>query len=223
MKLTESEVDGQAKIIWDYLLLHEQPEKCDAVFVLCSIDERVAEYGAQLFLDGFGTWLIFSGGVAHDEDLLKTSYDKSEAEHFADIAITKGVPANKIIVESQAQNTGQNVEFTYKLLKEKGLKLESFLLVQKPYMERRTFATFKKQWPDVDAKIFVTSPRISFEDYFNETNPKKLIINIMVGDLQRIREYPKLGFQIEQEIPDEVWAAYEKLVAAGFDKHLIAK
>ena len=45
----------------------------------------------------------------------------------------------------------------------------------------------------------------------------------MVGDLQRIREYPKLGYQIEQEIPAKVWRAYEKLGAAGYDKHLIAK
>lgn len=43
----------------------------------------------------------------------------------------------------------------------------------------------------------------------------------MVGDLQRIKEYPAKGFQIEQEIPDEVWSAYETLVAAGYDKHLI--
>jgi hypothetical protein len=46
------------------------------------------------------------------------------------------------------------------------------------------------------------------------------VINLMVGDLQRIRIYPEKGFQIPQEIPDEVWAAYEKLVAWGFDKHL---
>jgi len=43
----------------------------------------------------------------------------------------------------------------------------------------------------------------------------------MVGDLQRIREYPRMGFQIEQEIPAEVRAAYEALVAAGYDRHLI--
>ena len=44
----------------------------------------------------------------------------------------------------------------------------------------------------------------------------------MVGDLQRIREYPARGFQVAQDIPDDVWAAFETLVAAGFDRHLIA-
>ena len=43
----------------------------------------------------------------------------------------------------------------------------------------------------------------------------------MVGDLQRIKLYPALGYQIAQEIPDEVWSAFEGLVRAGFDKYLI--
>jgi len=45
----------------------------------------------------------------------------------------------------------------------------------------------------------------------------------MAGDLQRIREYPKSGYQIEQEIPDEIWNAFEQLVAAGYNRHLIRK
>ena len=43
----------------------------------------------------------------------------------------------------------------------------------------------------------------------------------MVGDLQRIRVYAERGFQIPQEIPDEVWAAYEELVHAGYDSRLV--
>lgn len=43
----------------------------------------------------------------------------------------------------------------------------------------------------------------------------------MVGDLQRIKEYPIKGFQIQQEIPSNVWDAYEKLVSLGYTSHLI--
>jgi len=43
----------------------------------------------------------------------------------------------------------------------------------------------------------------------------------MVGDLQRLRVYAECGFQIQQEIPGEVWSAYEELVVAGYDRHLI--
>ena len=44
----------------------------------------------------------------------------------------------------------------------------------------------------------------------------------MVGALQRIRLYPAKGFQIHQDIPDDVWRAYEALVEAGYDTHLVA-
>jgi uncharacterized SAM-binding protein YcdF (DUF218 family) len=104
-------------------------------------------------------------------------------------------------------------------LKEKGLDPQSFIVVQKPYMERRSYATFSKHWPA--KKLLVTSPKISFEEYPNEEIPMERVINIMAGDLQRIKLYPEKGFQVYQEIPAEVWDAFEKLVALGFDKHLM--
>lgn len=214
-------MDKQAKVIWDYMLVGHQLKKCDVILVLCSIDDRVAEYAAQLFLQGYGDHLVFSGGIAHADDLLAVHWEGSEADHFAEIAISKGVPQEKIIVENRAQNTGENIKFSYQLLKEHGIKMDSILLVQKPYMERRTFATFKAQWPGDAADITVTSPNISYDDYFDEANPKETIMNIMVGDLQRIKEYPKLGYQIEQEIPRDVSQAYEELIAAGYTEHLM--
>ncbi len=86
-------------------------------------------------------------------------------------------------------------------------------------MERRTYATFKKVWPEKD--FTVTSQPISFEDYPSGVLSKDMVINVMVGDLQRIKLYPDRGYQIYQEIPEEVWAAYEKLVEAGYTKHLV--
>ncbi len=214
-------MDKAAKTIWDYMLLGHHIKKCDVILVLCSVDERVAEYAAQLFLDGRGDYLVFSGGVAHQGDLLATNWEGSEADHFAEIAISKGVPKDKIIIEDKAQNTGENISFSYDLLKNQSVKMNSILLVQKPYMERRTFATFKAQWPDKTTEIVVTSPPIKYDDYFDTVNPKEMVLNIMVGDLQRIKEYPKLGFQIPQDIPEDVWQAYEQLVAAGFTEHLM--
>ena len=86
-------------------------------------------------------------------------------------------------------------------------------------MERRTFATFAKNW--ADKQFVVTSPQISFDNYPTEDIPIEQVIAIMVGDLQRIKLYPAKGFQIEQQIPDDVWQAYKQLVQMGFDKQLI--
>lgn len=43
----------------------------------------------------------------------------------------------------------------------------------------------------------------------------------MVGNLQRIIEYPKLGFQIYQPVLRKVLQAYAALVSLGYDKRLI--
>jgi uncharacterized SAM-binding protein YcdF (DUF218 family) len=146
-------------------------------------------------------------------------WTESEADKFAAIAIHQGVPATAILVENKSTNTGENILFTRQLLQEKNIDPQCFILVQKPYMDRRSYATFKKHWPGKD--LLVTSPQINFEQYATADIPLERVINIMVGDLQRIKVYPGKGFQVYQEIPVAIWAAYERLVALGFDSHLI--
>ena len=152
-------------------------------------------------------------------------WSEPEAEQFAKVAVEMGVPAEKILIENESTNTGENVLFTKRLLAKQGIEPEKFLLVQKPYMERRSYATFRMMWPE--KKVFVTSPQVSFDDYLNEYSNRELsrddVVSIMMGDLQRIKLYPEKGFQIYQEIPDDVWAAYEELVRAGYDRHLISR
>jgi len=209
------QVLAEAKKLWDYHHMHHTPTQSDCILALGSHDLRVADRAAALYLEGWAPILVLSGGLGY---LTKGLWKDPEADLFARIALDKGVPAEAIFIENKSTNTGENIQFTRKLLDEKGLHPNRFLLVQKPYMERRSYATFKKQWPDKD--LLVTSPQIAFEDYANDEIPMERVINSMVGDLQRIRIYPAKGFQIPQDIPDEVWTAYEKLVAWGFTKHL---
>lgn len=204
------------KKLWDYHLLNNKLEKVDCILALGSHDLRVPERAADLYLQGFAPLVIMSGGLGN---FTKEIWTEKEADKFAAIAIEKGVPPEAILVENNSTNTGENILFTQKLLKEKKLDPQSFIVVQKPYMERRSFATFKMHWPD--KKLLVTSPQISFEEYPNEEIPMKRVINIMVGDLQRIKLYPAKGFQVYQEIPKDVWEAFEALVALGFDNHLM--
>jgi uncharacterized SAM-binding protein YcdF (DUF218 family) len=209
------EVLADAKKLWDYHHLHHTPANSDCILVLGSHDLRVAERGAELYLEGWAPILIFSGGLGN---VTKGIWKDPEADRFARIALDRGVPAEAIFIENKSSNTGENILFTQQLLEDKGLHPHTFLLVQKPYMERRSYATFKKHWPDKE--LIVTSPQISFEDYPTKEIPLEKVINIMVGDLQRIKIYPARGFQIPQEIPGDVWDAFERLVGRGFDRHL---
>ncbi len=209
-------VDKFAKIIWDYHQMQQKPEKADCIFVLCSLDTRVAERATELYKQGFAPYILFSGGFGA---LTKDLFEKPEAEVFADIALEAGVPSEFIITESTSTNTGENILFSKKLLGELNYNFNKFILVQKPYMERRTYATFKKQWPEKD--FIVTSPKLSYEEYMDNPAFKEKTLHIMVGDLQRLIEYPTRGFQIPQEIPSDVLDAYQQLVDLGYTKHLI--
>jgi len=200
--------------------MKHQIAKADAILVLCSHDERVAERAAQLFHEGWAPLVIFSGGQGA---ITRSLWDEPEAERFARIAAGLGVPRESILIESHSTNTGENVEFTKRLLAERGLDLQKFIVVQKPYMERRAFATFRQFWPEKE--LIVTSPQVSFDEYVAHYAHGPLsaadVVGIMVGDLQRIKIYPARGWQIAQEIPDDVWSAYEELVRAGYDKYLV--
>jgi len=205
-----------AKKLWDYHHLNHALEKADCILALGSHDLRVAERAAELHLQSWAPLIIFSGGLGN---LTKGMWTETEADQFAAKAIRMGVPETAILVENRSTNTGENILFTQRLLAEKNLEPRSFILVQKPYMERRSYATFKKHWPD--KKLIVTSPQISFAQYPTEEIPMEKVINIMVGDLERIKFYPEKGFQIFQEIPVDVWDAYLQLRVQGFDKHLM--
>lgn len=208
------ELHADAELVYNYHHMNMPLAPADAIFCLCSLDTRVAVRSAQLYLDGMAPLLIFAGGSGR---LTRERFNEAEATKFANIAKEMGVPDEAILTETRSTNTGENVTLTHQLLVKRGKGLpESFILVQKPYMERRTYATFMKQWPEKDTKISVTSPQFSFDDYPNEENPRDLVINVMLGDLIRIRDYAERGFQIPQDIPDLVWAAKDRLVAAGY-------
>jgi uncharacterized SAM-binding protein YcdF (DUF218 family) len=216
----DERIRSLAQTIWDYHHLDHPLAPADAILVLCSHDTVVARRGAELYLQGWAPLLIFAGGQG---TITRQLWHEPEADQFAAIAIDMGVPQDRILVENRSTNTGENVLFTKQLLAEKGIDPRAFIVVQKPYMERRSYATFRKVWPD--KQLLVTSPQVSMDAYLNQYSHHSLsaddVISIMVGDLQRIQVYPAEGFQIHQDIPDEVWRAYQELVAAGYDTHLL--
>lgn len=62
--------------------------------------------------------------------------------------------------------------------------MKSLILVQKPYMERRTYAAFMKNWEGTPPEVYVTSPQLSMEEYANEEINFDTMLNVAVGDLQ---------------------------------------
>ncbi|QFU86989.1 hypothetical protein YIM_08895 [Amycolatopsis sp. YIM 10] len=208
---------ADVQVIWDYHQLGHQLRPVSAAIALGSFDLGVATHAASLFKDGYFPVLVFTGATS------ATTIDRfprGEAVEFREHALALGVPDEAILVEPRAVNTGQNIEFSRAMLEERGVDLSSVMLISMPYMQRRAFATCRKQWPDVD--VVCASEPVTLADYIAGIGDPHKTIDELVGDLQRIWRHAAVGFTIEFEVPSPVMAAYDRLVDAGFVSKLLS-
>ena len=141
-----------------------------------------------------------------------------EAAKFTEVLHANGAPEEAILVEDKASNGAENFTFSVAMLHANGKPASKLIAVTQPYMERRAYATAKKLFPDVD--IHMASPEVTYSNYPTIEVPRKLMINIIVGELYRIKTYPDKGFTILQDIPVRVDKAAQSLVEQGFTEQL---
>lgn len=208
-----------AQIVWDYMNYQQPLKKSDVVIGLGGDGIGVARYVASLYKQGYAPLVMFCGATGR----LTPAGVASEADWYAEEAIRLGVPDEAILRESRSTNTGENILFAHELLMSKDIKINRAIVVHEPYMLRRDYATVLKQWPgDALPEFIFSAEPVSLAEYIEQSKPFETVVTVMVGDLQRIKEYPKLGFQIEQEIPEEIWSAYKELVVRGYTRHLLS-
>lgn len=124
-----------------YLSPQDSLEKVDAIVVVSGGDSnKRIDKGVQLYKEGWGKVLIFSGAAAEG--------DISNAQAMKNIAVSRGVPQAAVLVEEKSKTTAENAEFTAEIIKERGYK--SIILVTAPYHQRRTYNLFKKELPNVE-------------------------------------------------------------------------
>jgi len=223
-----------AQRVFDYMKLNDKLEKADIIYVMGSIDTLPAERAADLFLDGWSNlpYLVFSGGVGgrNYEKAEEECKGLTEARMLADVAMKIGVSIGNILIEDKSQNSGQNIEFTKKLLEDWGIRPQSMIAVHMPSAERRDHATIKNYWPEID--VTMASPRVPFSEYHKRGYQGQMnrfqLISDLLGDFQKMLVFPRkdLGFgfvnPVDEFPPEEVKDAYHRLVARGYDdKHLL--
>ena len=208
-----------AQVLWDYLCLHQTPEKADCIVGFGCYNEDIPRRCAQLYREGFAPYVLFTGGLGRNTAEMWT---ESEAERFGAIALGEGVPESALLLEPRSTNTAENISFTRQLLEERQIPVSSVLGVHKPYMERRIYAAWKNYWPRM--RFSVTSYPQTMADYLEANaargRSKTATVEMLVGDFQRIDLYAKRGYQIPQEIPQSAWDAFEALVSMGYTGQL---
>lgn len=206
--------------IWDYMHLNHRLENADCIVGFGCYDEDIPVRCAELYRQGYAPVVVFSGGLGRNTTGLFT---ETEAERFARIAETHGVPRERIVLEDRSSNSAENLLFTPRVLEQQGITAKKIIAVHKPYMERRLLAAMGVYWPGVSAVI--TSPRVTLEEHLAHAASvgmsEKRVLDTIVGDLQRMRVYAQKGYQIPQEIPEEVWGAFVNLCQMGYTSQLV--
>lgn len=206
-------------VIWDYLGMHQQPEKADCIVGFGNFNTDIARRAAELYHQGYAPKILFTGGLGRNTEGL---LPEPEAVRFAKVAVACGVPEEDIILEDRSTNTKENIEFTREKLIALGLPHEHILGVHQPFMERRIMAAMGVYWPEL--RFTVTSPQVTIPEYLERAKQQGISenasISVIVGDFQRMDLYAKKGFQLPQHIPEEAWQAFRELVGMGFDKQL---
>ncbi len=210
------EILEDARALFDFNQLHHELQPCPVGIGLGSHDLGVAEVTASLFHRGAFPLIVFTGANA---PTTRDRFPDGEAVHYRQRAIELDVPPEAILLEPRATNTRENIEFSRQLLADHGIHPESAVLTCRPYQQRRAYATCRQIWPALDV-ICASDPR-PLDDYVDSIGDPRFVISMIVGDTQRVMEYPKLGHALAQEMSSRVEAALERLIAAGFTHRLL--
>ena len=150
-------------VVWTIagpLRVSEPPQPAQAIVVFAGgvgesgqagggYQERVKR-AVDLYQQGYARQMIFSSGFA---------FVFKEAEVMRDLAISQGVPASAIVLETKAANTFQNVANVKGILDDQGWT--QILLVSSPYHMRRALLTWHKTAPGVSV-VAVPVPASQF-------------------------------------------------------------
>ncbi|MEE2039324.1 YdcF family protein [Nocardiopsis sp. CT-R113] len=207
-----------AELLWEHHLMGHELRAADIAVALGSTNLGVASHAAELYHRDLFPVLVLSGG---NSPSTLARFPRGEAVHYREHVLSLGVPEAAVLMEPHSTNTGENFAFTRDLVARSGLAPKTVLVVCKPYMERRAYATVRRLWPSVEPVC--SSAPLSLEEYVADIGDEKLVVDMVVGDTQRVIEYPARGFSIPQPVPDDVRAAFEALVRAGYDGRLIER
>ncbi|AGR58863.1 YdcF family protein [Salmonella bongori] len=219
----------------------EQPYSSDCVIlagnaVIPTIDAACRIAKAQ------GVPLLISGGIGHSTPFLYAAIarhpryniirttGRTEAAILADIANQFWhIPAEKIWVEDQSTNCGENARFSCALLRQAKESINTAIVVQDPTMQRRTMATFRRvTGDDIDAPRWLSFPGFIPElchlndgtDFVNAEEGVWTVeryLSLIAGELPRLRDdetgYGPRGknFIIHVDIPQDVETAWHIL------------
>lgn len=201
-----------AKKIFKYLYLRQEPERADAILGFGHFDLKIPRRCAGLYLEGYASKILFTGGVGAGS----ADFKFPEAVEFKSLLHREypQIPENDIIIEPCSTNTGENLRFMQEVLHQRDPDftfqggIRKVLKVSNAYRQRRAYLTCKKLFPGVD---FINAPaQTDFEEELELYRSKNQdLVRHLSGEMERMIRYPAMGFIVATDIPEEILRAYE--------------
>jgi hypothetical protein len=198
------------RVLWDYLRVELPPKESRIILVMGCPDLIVAEHAARLMRENLAKSVIVSGGCR-----FSAADPRREADVFADVIEGLGVHPDLVVRERRSQHTSDHFWQAEKDLGGREFRPESAILCCSPIAEQRALATGRNRWVGVDLTLACVP--VSYESYLQLAHRAghgaAYVLSRMVGEVERILEYPSRGFMSPPETtPDSmVLRAYEQL------------
>lgn len=188
--------------------------------------------------------LLISGGIGHSTTFLYSAIaqhphyntirttGRAEATILADIAHQFWhIPHEKIWIEDQSTNCGENARFSIALLNQAVERVHTAIVVQDPTMQRRTMATFARasqqctnaphwfSWPGFTPRLINTPDGLAFQPRVRGLWPVERYLSLVMGEVPRLRDdangYGPNGrdYLAHIEFPPEIEQAWQTLQA----------
>jgi uncharacterized SAM-binding protein YcdF (DUF218 family) len=169
-------------------LIRTPIKPADLLFVFGTREDvaRRVDEAARLWREGLFRWSIVSGGVTPGSSL-------SECAILRDAMIARGIPADKILSENRAMNTGENVIFSLPVIDAAlGLgNVRSVICLGNTWTARRYAMTLQRHWPEVE-KMLLTVDSFAAPRALWHTDPE--FSRRVLSEWDKIEPYMAKGF-----------------------------
>jgi len=163
----------------------------DLLFVFGSREDigRRVDEAHRLWRESLFRWSIVSGGVTPGSQL-------SECEIIKAAMVERGIPAERILEEHRAMNTGENVVFSLPIIDATiGLaNIRSVICLGNTWTARRYPMTLHRHWPEVE-KMLITVD--SFETPLALWHTDAAFRVRVLSEWDKIEPYKAKGFIAE--------------------------
>jgi uncharacterized SAM-binding protein YcdF (DUF218 family) len=206
-----------ASAIFDYLSTEDSlgTGPYDAIVGFGMFDVSLARFCGDLFQARLAPRIVFTGGIGAGTGNL----GGPEAEVWREELRRShpAIPDAAVILESRSTNTGENVAFTTALLERDypdlafGRGLRRIIVVASPTRLRRVWLTLRRQHPDLAlTRRLPSGTSLETDRALYQAQGIDYVAHL-VGELDRIEQYPARGFILPEALPVEVQLARQAL------------